>query len=158
MAISDNMATNLLIDTVGQDQVNATMRSLGMPASQLGRKMRGRPVLPGEQENLAVPDEYAAMIAAILANTAASPTACAAMVALLEKQQNDRRLARHLPRTDRPRWGSKTGSLVGVVNDVGFIMTPTGPLVAAVFSEKVADPLAGEAVIGAIARAALAAG
>ena len=157
MAISDNMATNLLIDTVGQPEVNAAMRSLGMPASVLGRKMRGRPMLDGEAENTAVPDEYAGMIAAILGRTAASADCCAAMVALLEKQQNDRRLARHLPRVDRPRWGSKTGSLVGVVNDVGFIMTPTGPLVLAVFSEHVADPLAGEATIGAIARAALAA-
>jgi beta-lactamase class A len=78
------------------------------------------------------------------------------MIALLEKQTNDRRIARHLPRGDaRPRWGTKTGSLTGVVNDVGFIMTAAGPLILAIYCE-IADPNEGEAVIGAVARAALA--
>jgi beta-lactamase class A len=155
MSISDNAATNILIDTVGLDQVNACMRSLGMPDSRLGRKMRGRPVLPGENENLAVPDEYATLIAALFNGQAASPASCAAMQALLEKQQNDRRIARLLPRENRPRWGSKTGSLTGAVNDVGFIMTPAGPLCIAVFVKDPTDPLEGEAIIGAIAAAAL---
>jgi len=154
MSISDNTATNLLIDYVdGMDQVNACMRSLGMPTSLLGRKMRGRPPLPGEQESWAVPDEYAVMVAAILDNRAASQAGCAQMVALLEKQQNDRRIARHLPKTDRPRWGSKTGTLPGVVNDVGFVMTPRGPVVLAVFCEGAGDSLAGEEVVGDVSRA-----
>jgi beta-lactamase class A len=93
-------------------------------------------------------------MAALLDGRAASPASCARMVALLEMQQNDRRLARHLPAADRPRWGSKTGSLPGVVNDVGFIMTAAGPLVVAVFCEAQADAHAGERIIGDIARAA----
>ena len=156
MAISDNSTTNILIDRVGMAETNATMQSLGMTNSVLGRPMRGRPPLSGESENWAVPSEYATLIAALFANTAASPASCAAMIGQLEKQTNDRRIARHLPRTDRPRWGSKTGSLPGVVNDVGFIMTPHGPLILSVYVE-IADPNAGEAVIGDIARAALAA-
>lgn len=155
MAISDNSATNMLIDRVGMAEVNATMRDLGMAGSRLGRPMRGRPVREGEDENWAVPDEYAALVAAILNNRAASPGACAAMVAVMEKQTNARRIARHLPTGEgAPRWGSKTGSLGGVTNDVGFIMTPSGPLVLSVFCE-IADPNAGEAAIGAVARAAL---
>lgn len=157
MAISDNTTTNILIERVGMAAVNAAMRSVGMKGSCLGRKMRGRPVAADEQENWAVPDEYADLVAAILAGRAASAAACAAMVGQLEKQTNDRRIARLLPRGDaRPRWGSKTGSLPGVVNDVGFIMTPRGPLVLAVYCE-IADPLAGEAAVGAVAGAALAA-
>jgi beta-lactamase class A len=110
----------------------------------------------GETENWAIPDEYAALIAAILGNKAASPASCAAMVDMLEKQTNDRRIARHLPKGEaRPRWGTKTGSLPGVVNDVGFIMTPAGPLVLSIYCE-IPDPNAGEAVIGDVAHAALA--
>ncbi len=154
MAISDNSTTNILIDRVGMAETNATMQSLGMVNSVLGRPMRGRPPLPGESENWSVPNEYAALIAALFANTAASPASCAAMIGQLEKQTNDRRIARHLPRTNRPRWGSKTGSLPGVVNDVGFIMTPRGPLVLSIYVE-IDDPNAGEAVIGAVAQAAL---
>ena len=155
MSISDNSATNILIDHVGMAEVNATMQALGMRESVLGRKMRGRAPWETEQENWAVPDEYAGVIAALLEDRAASAAACAQMLALLETQQNDRRIARHLPRVDRPRWGSKTGSLPGVVNDVGFVVTASGPVILAVFCEAVADPLAGEAIIGDIARVAV---
>jgi len=157
MSISDNTATNVLIDYTGMDAVNAAMRGLGMAGSVLARKMRGRPPIAGEQENWAVPDEFAALIAAILENRAASAASCAAMVALLEKQQNDRRIARHLPKENRPRWGTKTGTLPGAVNDVGFVMTPKGPAILSLYVEKPADTLAGEAIIGDVARAVLAA-
>lgn len=156
MAISDNSTTNILIDRVGMAETNALMKRLGMAGSCLGRKVRGRPPVEGETENWAVPDEYAGLIAALFAERAASAASCAAMVGMLEKQTNDRRIARHLPKgAARPRWGSKTGSLPGVVNDVGFVMTAAGPLVLLVFCE-IDDPNAGEAAIGAVAQAALA--
>jgi beta-lactamase class A len=155
MSISDNSATNILIDTVGMAPVNATMRDLGMAQSVLGRKMHGNHLRATQQENWAVPDEYAAIITTLLENRAASPESCAQMLALLESQQNDRRIARHLPRLDRPRWGSKTGSLPGVANDVGFIATPDGPLVLAVFCADLANAHDGEQIIGDIAKAAL---
>ena len=157
MAISDNTATNVLIDYVGMDKVNAAMRSLGMTASVLGRKMRGRPVLASEQENWAVPNEFALMIAALLDGRAASSSACMQMIALMEKIQNDRRIARHLPREGGPRWGSKTGTLPGAVNDVGFILTAGGPLILSVYCERPENALAGEEIIGDISRDVLAA-
>jgi beta-lactamase class A len=157
MSISDNTSTNVLIDYTGMAEVNAAMRSLGMANSVLGRKMRGRPVLDGEQENWAVPNEYAIMIAAILGEKAASPHACQQMIALLEKQQNDRRIARHLPKDNRPRWGTKTGTLPGAVNDVGFVMTGRGPVILSLYVEKPADTLAGEEILGDLARAVMAA-
>ena len=156
MSISDNSATNILIDRVGQDRVNATMQGLGMAGSMLGRRMRGSHVDPGEGENWAVPDDYARAIGALFDGSAASAASCAAMLALLEAQQNDRRIARHLPRTGRPRWGSKTGSLPGVANDVGFVMTDKGRLIMAVFCETPPDPNEGERIIGDVAWALLA--
>lgn len=155
MSISDNSSTNILIDQVGQAAVNRTMGELGMAGSTLGRRMRGVPAGADEAENWAVPDDYARALAALFDGRAASPAGCAAMLALLEAQQNERRIARHLPAVDRPRWGSKTGSLSGVTNDVGFVMTAAGPVVMAIFTERLADPHEGERVIGDIARALL---
>jgi beta-lactamase class A len=157
MSISDNTATNLLIESVGMDNVNATMRRLGMTGSTLGRLMKGRPAQPGENENWALPSDYARLITAILEGKAASAKACDRMVALLERQQNDRRIARFMPAGNRPRWGSKTGSLTGIVNDVGFVVSGAGPMVISVFCEQPPDPLRGEEIIGEVSRAALAA-
>jgi beta-lactamase class A len=155
ISISDNTATNVLIDLAGMDNVNATMRSLGMTDSTLGRKMKGRPAQGDEQENWATPDDYAAAIAALLERRAASAEACERMIATLEKQQCTRRISRYLPEGDAIRWGSKTGSIAGVTNDVGFIATERGTVIVSAFCENLADQHVGERVIGDIARAAM---
>jgi beta-lactamase class A len=155
ISISDNTATNLLIRLAGMDAVNATMDELGMLGSNLGREMKGRPAQPGEQENWATPDDYVTVLKAIFEERAASPESCAEMVAMLERQQNSRRIARFLPDDDSIRWGTKTGSITGVTNDAGFVTTPNGTLVIAVFCEGMPDQHVGEATIGEVTRAAL---
>lgn len=155
MSISDNVATNMLIGLAGMDAINATMKDLGMAKSNLGRPMRGRLAVEGEQENLAVPDDYTLAISKILDGTAASRESCDAMVATMEKQQNSNRIARHLPDSDDIRWGTKTGSNKGVCNDAGFVLSPAGTVVIAVYAQGLPDSHTGEALIGDIARAAL---
>ncbi|MHB8644952.1 MAG: serine hydrolase [Thermomicrobiales bacterium] len=157
ISISDNMATNILIRMAGMEAVNRTMREIGMKNSVLGREMKGRPATADEQENLAAPNDYAVAIRAILDSEAASRTSCDAMIGLLEKQQNSRRIARYLPDGGAIRWGSKTGSVPGVTNDAGFILAPNGRLILAVYCENFPDPHVGEQVIGEISRAAMAA-
>ncbi|MGH2559949.1 MAG: serine hydrolase [Thermomicrobiales bacterium] len=156
ISISDNTATNVLIDLAGMERVNATMRDLGMTASVLCRKMRGKPAPPGDPENWATPDDYARAIQAILGNTAASAASCGRMVEKLQRQQNARRIARYLPPDDdRVRWGSKTGTVGEVTNDVGFVTTDRGTLILAVFTAALPDTHAAELAIGEISRAAL---
>lgn len=155
MSISDNTATNLLIDLLGMDRISETMRSQGMAASTLGRRMMGRPAQGSESENWAAPGDYARILAAILDGTAASARSCAQMTEMLERQQNDRRIARCLPKTDRPRWGSKTGTLTGTTNDVGFVFGPGGPTILSIFCARPSDPHTAEQIIGEVSRAAL---
>jgi beta-lactamase class A len=119
--------------------------------------MKGRPAIEGERENFATPDDYVTVVQAILDGSAASPGSCAEMGGLLEKQQNARRIARYLPEDERVRWGSKTGSIKGVTNDVGFITVDGRTLILAVFCEGLPDQHIGEQVIGDISRAAVAA-
>jgi beta-lactamase class A len=154
IAISDNSATNVLIHMAGMDRVNALMRELGMQRSNLGREMKGRPAIEGEQENFATPEDYTRVVAAILDGTAAGSDSCAAMIAVLQKQQNPSRIARFLPEDESIRWGTKTGSNRDVTHDVGFVQSPDGTLVMAVMCEGFPDVHTGERMIGEIARAA----
>lgn len=154
MSISDNTATNVLIDMAGMDQVNALMRELGMERSTLGRKMQGHQAEGEQRENWATPLEYAALIGKLLDREVASAESCDAMVAILEKQQNPRRIGRYVPENGF-RWGSKTGSITGVVNDVGFIAGGGGTVVVSVYCADLPDMYTGEQVIGDIARAAM---
>jgi beta-lactamase class A len=157
MSISDNTATNVLIDYAGMDAVNATMLEFGMTNSTLERKMRGRPAEGNEPENWATPDDYITVLQAILEQKATSPESCDRMIAMLEKQTNTRRIARYLPEGEGIRWGSKTGSVTGVTNDVGFITTERGTLLLSIFCEGLPDQHVGEQVIGDISRAAMSA-
>lgn len=155
MAISDNTATNMLIRLAGIDCINATMRELGMARSVLGRLMVGRLAIEGEQENLATPENYTRLIDTIFTGRAASPEACAAMIAMLEKQQNARRIGRFVPATVGWRWGSKTGSNTGVVNDVGFVIGPQGRMLVSIYVRRVEEMVEGERIIATVARAAM---
>ncbi len=155
ISISDNTATNILIEMAGMEQVNETIRSLGMTNSNLGRKMKGRPAQADEQENWATPADYATAIRALLDDRAASADSCQKMRAMLEKQQNSRRISRYLPEAEGIRWGSKTGSVKGVTNDAGFIITPAGTLIVSVYCEGLPDQHLGEKAIGDISRAAM---
>jgi beta-lactamase class A len=155
ISISDNTATNILIDMATFEGVSETIRSLGMIGSRLGRKMLGRRARADEQENLATPLDFTQAMRAILDGSAASAESCAAMAEMLTKQQNGRRIGRFVPEGEGVRWGSKTGSIPGIVNDAGFVTTPAGTLVIAVFTEGLADPHTGERVIGEITHAAM---
>jgi len=155
ISISDNTATNVLIDMAGMENVNRTMRSLGMTHSTLGRKMLNRPAQGAEHENWATADDYVTAVQAILDRQAASESSCQKMIWFLEQQQNRRRISRYLPEEQGIRWGTKTGSIRGVTNDVGFIMTPEATLVLAIFCESFPDQHIGEEIIGDISRAAM---
>lgn len=150
IAISDNTATNLLIDLASVDRINATVNELGIEQSLVRRRMLGRTPGPNDPENWIKANEMAELVSLIVSDRAASPASCAAMRDLLRKQQNTRRISRHLPEgTD---WGSKTGSLELVCNDVGFVMTPAGPLCLAIYIRGL-DDIDGEQAIASIARA-----
>jgi beta-lactamase class A len=155
ISISDNTTTNVLIDYAGMGAVNATMCELGMTNSTLGRKMKGRPAQGDEQENWATASDYVTVLQAILDSRAASAGSCERMIAMLETQQNSCRISRFLPEGEDIRWGSKTGSVTGVTNDVGFITTNHGTLLLSIFCDGFPDQHIGERVIGEISRAAM---
>ncbi len=150
MSISDNTATNILMDYCGRDAINATMRELGLKDSYLARKMRGGPAPEGERENVATPAEFASIINSILDGKAASAESCMAMLEVLKTQANSRRIGRYVPKD--MEWGSKTGSHVTTCNDVGFIMTNDGPLIISAYGELLADVVTGELLISDITR------
>jgi beta-lactamase class A len=156
IAVSDNTATNVVLDRIGLDAVNTTMRSLGMTDSVLGRRMLGRLPKAGDPENWATPSDFALVIQAIVAGDAAEPESRERMLATLEQQTETRRISRFLPAEPGIAWGTKPGDLPGVVNDVGFVTTDRGVLSLSVFCENLPDLDVAERMIGEIARAALA--
>lgn len=153
MSISDNTATNMLIDLAGMENVNDAIASLGMPNSALGRKMRGVPASGNAPENWATPNDFRNVIAAILTGTAASRESCDGMIEMLTLQQNTRRIGRSFPEGTLP-WGSKTGTVGNVSHDAGFVRGPSGDMIVTVFTQGFPILHDAEPVMGEIARLA----
>lgn len=157
ISISDNPSTNLLLDKVGIDAVNETLRGLGLVESKLVRRMEGRDPRGFDNENLATPMEFALLFKQILTNNAASPKSCQQMVGYLTQQQNNRRIGRYVPTDKTVLWGSKTGTATGLVNDVGFIQGPKDTVIISVFTSGFPENSIGEELIADISRAAMSA-
>src|ERR1035441_1584954 len=65
VAVSDNSATNVLIDRVGMENVNAMLDSLGLTHTRLRRKMMDLQAAKEGRENISTPREMMALLDAI---------------------------------------------------------------------------------------------
>ena len=65
VAVSDNSATNVLIDRVGMENVNAMLDSLGLTHTRLRRKMMDLQAAKEGRENISTPREMMMLLAAI---------------------------------------------------------------------------------------------
>lgn len=123
MSISDNLATNVLIDHVGLAQVQQWLGDNGYPDVALRRKIDFN-ILNKDQNELgtATPAALTRMITAVFQQKHLSPAACTEMLRLMNKVGYDR-VGRYLPfepyGSDVPdekklQLAGKTGSLKGM--------------------------------------------
>jgi beta-lactamase class A len=85
ISISDNTATNMLIDLVGMDRVNQTMADLGLEHTRLQRKMMDTAARARGDENLSTPAEAAQIMEMLHRGTFVSRAASDEMLAILRK-------------------------------------------------------------------------
>ncbi|MCC6241467.1 MAG: serine hydrolase [Gemmatimonadaceae bacterium] len=127
IVLSDNTATNILIDKVGMAAVNATMRELGVPAIRLQRLMiRPRESAVGN-ENVATPAQSAELMARI--HRCALPMSadrCADLRRILEIPK-DGEFPASVPSSVRVAW--KPGTVEGVATSWGLFALPGNPYV-----------------------------
>lgn len=64
--LSDNTATNYMIDIVGMDNVNQLMERLGFQETKLLRKMQAQDIDPEIEENLTTPREFSRLLMMIM--------------------------------------------------------------------------------------------
>lgn len=133
IVLSDNMATNILIDRVGMENVNRLMRELGLPAIRLQRKMIRPEESARGNENLATPAQAAALMARILrCDLPVSQSGCDAMRRILEirRPPDAGPIQEPVPRSVRA--ASKYGSITGVRTSWGAVDLPGRPYALAV--------------------------
>lgn len=167
IAISDNTATNQLIDHLGMSAVNDAAADLGMSDTHLGRKMMAsletdsnRDRTSSESDtmkpvNTTSPRDCAIFFAALCHGRGQSSTAKAEQRDMLRAQKDNSMFSRYLP-YDYPV-AHKTGWLPDAALDAGLVeLDDSSPLVFATFCDQAEN--AGDATdliaeIGAATRA-----
>jgi beta-lactamase class A len=158
VVLSDNTATNLAIDRLGLEHINATLRAAGLRQTWLYKKVY-KPAegpMPSDQPQFGLGKTTAREMASIMERLAecrlsldgSGPLAgdgplCGALLHMLRQQQDRDSLPRYLEALDTSEHGSaianKTGALDQVRNDVALIATKGGPVVIAAFTWDNAD-------------------
>ena len=151
VAVSDNGATNVLIDRVGMANVNALMDSLGLGHTRLKRKMMDLKAATEGRENVSTPREMMTLLERLYRGKVVHEPLLADFFTMLATHK-DSWLPRNLP--EGIRVANKPGSLEGVRNDTGIVFLKNRPYVISVMCTYLANERAGEEAISAISAAA----
>lgn len=119
ITISDNMATNMLIDLLGIENIRSTMQTLGMQVSALGRKLFEKRPEFRPLRNYICAGEMGRLLAAMYRGEVISKQASARMLEILSAQQLNNKIPFLLPLD--MHIAHKTGEDDGVTHDVGIV-------------------------------------
>jgi beta-lactamase class A len=143
VTLSDNTATNILIDRLGMDNVARRMQGLGLGGTRLRRHMMDTAAARRGDENVSTPDEVVRLLQAIQKSDSA--------VDLLKKPKESR-LRKGLPQGVAT--ADKPGELDGVRVDAGIVFARNRPYVFSVMTTFLRDEGEGERAIEEMSRAA----
>jgi beta-lactamase class A len=150
VAVSDNSATNVLIDRVGMENVNAFLESLGLHQVRLRRKMMDLKAAAEGRENVATPREMMTLLDALFRNKVLNRGLTDDFFRILATPK-DSWIPRYLP--EDLKIANKPGSLEGVRNDSGVIFARR-PYILCVMTTYLRNERDGEEAIAQISRAA----
>ena len=151
IVLSDNTATNVLIDRLDAGRINGRLRELGLAETQLRRRMLDLDAARRGDENVATARDVASLLEWLHEGRGLSPGSAAALLEILRKPKESP-LRRGVPTPVAA--ASKSGSLDGVRADAGIVYAPGRPYVFVVMTTLLADDRAGEDAIAELSRIA----
>jgi beta-lactamase class A len=154
ITLSDNTATNLIINKIGGNAVNARMASLGLKQTRLMRKILGdgnklKPTPSGITDEGARPEnkkwgigrsspqEMVLLLEKLYRGELVSKQASADMIEILKKQRDHGGIARDIKDAVV---ANKSGALDALRSDVGIVYTAHGPIAMAITVDGMPEP------------------
>lgn len=160
VVVSDNAATNVLIERVGMGSVNALLQRLGLAHTRLRRKMLDAEAVRRGLENTSTPAELAKLWELLYRGQVLDPAHTALALRIFSLRKADF-LTAQLPDSDETgvelRVASKPGVLAGARTDAGIIWAGQNkprPFVLCAMVSYARDGRAAEAAIAGVAAAA----
>lgn len=142
IVVSDNTATNILIDRLGIQPINATIEALGMHQTELQRKMYDHS--DPNKNNYTSPRDMCTFYAWLADDRQLAPAYHAELMQSLFGQQCRNKLPSGLPR--EARLAHKTGDMTQIEHDAGIFDGPQRRLIAVVMTKDLVRNLDGVAL------------
>lgn len=119
MSISDNTATNILIELAGMDSINSRMNSIGIEKTILKRKMMDFESAEKGLENYTCASEMAKLLEMIYSGSFINKEICGKMVDFMSTGITRNLMDRYLPK--ELKVAHKTGELDHMDHDCGIV-------------------------------------
>lgn len=146
--ISDNTATNILIDLLGMDEINKIGSDFGLKNTCLQRKMMDSDARERGLDNFTSSDDILRILKAIYEKTFLSENISNLALDILLRQQEKDRLQRYLP--EDLIIANKTGDLENLENDGGIIFTKNRDYILVVLVNEAQTNVLAKEIIGKI--------
>jgi len=150
ICISDNKATNILIDTLGIKKINDFISTIGLTSTVLRRKMMDFEAQRKGLENLTSPHDMARVFMLIDSNGFVNEEISKEMKEILSRQQFTDTLKLFLP--EEIPFISKSGSLPGSVLDTGILYKNGKAIILSLMGTEIKNNGEGKVVLGKIAQ------
>lgn len=147
VVLSDNSATNLLIDRVGMDNVNIMLDGLGLRQTRLARKMIDIAAERADRENHSTPREMGTLVEMLNAGKLLDPSHTRMALEILEYPK-DSPIRAGVP--EGVTVAEKPGSLSGAQCDTGIVFLEGRPYVISVMTTY--NTFDGNSAITAVSR------
>jgi beta-lactamase class A len=151
VAVSDNAATNVLIDRLGMENVNALLDSLGLHNTRLRRKMMDVKAAAEGRENISTPLEMLTLLEKIYQGKVLDKEMTADFFKMLSTHKASF-IPRDLP--DGLQIANKPGELEAVRSDSGVVFLQNRPYVICVMTTYLVRERDGEEAIAKVSAAA----
>jgi len=150
MVVSDNLATNLLIQLLTAQKVTATFRRLGATRSFVLRGVMDEEAYQAGLSNRVTPDDLNALLQSIEEGRAGTPEATAEMKRILLAQEFNDMIPAQLP--EGVRVGHKTGSITRIFHDTAIVYAPEGTYYLTILTDGIEAADEAKPMIAALAR------
>ena len=145
--VSDNIATNILIDYLGIDAINSFIQNSGCKTTRLYNSLHFDQY---RKLGTTTPRDYASIFERMVQGTLISKDASAMMLDICKKQHYNSMLTKFMPpyymdpdnyEEEVISFASKSGSMNACRNDGGIVSTPYGNYVIILFNKKFSDEM-----------------
>ncbi|MEH7376609.1 serine hydrolase [Neobacillus drentensis] len=151
ITVSDNTATNMLIDKLGMADINRSIKKMGLKHTILNRKMMDFAAIGQGHDNFTSPIDMLTCLKAVNEGSYLKEESRAAVLKIMSYQQFQDRLP-GLMDLERVVVANKTGSLPRVENDCAVIKYKGKTAYAAVLIDRLDDVYAGKQKISKIGK------